>query len=147
MVQVAICWRSTHHCAIHQFDWESIRGTESLGAAGNQIEYSPYGLTYDAENRPRMSRDNKMSFVRNKRWAWRIVLTFFSLLCLRLDYEFLRFMGSPEFVPVEGVSSDPGTVAFRLVTPNYDLGDLILLSLFVMLQLFLLWKTYLAWRH
>ncbi len=26
----------THHCAIHQFDWESIRFTESLGAAGKR---------------------------------------------------------------------------------------------------------------
>ena len=88
-----------------------------------------------------------MSFIRNKRWAWRIVLTFFSLLCLWLDYGFVRFMGSPRMGPFEGVSSDAGTVAFRYVTPTYDLGDLILLSLFVMLQLFLLWKTYLAWRH
>ena len=31
----ALLDRLTHHCAIHQFDWESIRGTESLGAAAN----------------------------------------------------------------------------------------------------------------
>ena len=32
----ALLDRLTHHCAIHQFDWESIRGTESLGAAGKR---------------------------------------------------------------------------------------------------------------
>ena len=29
----ALLDRLTHHCAIHQFDWESIRFTESLGEA------------------------------------------------------------------------------------------------------------------
>ena len=32
----ALLDRLTHHCAIHQFDWESIRFTESLGAAGKR---------------------------------------------------------------------------------------------------------------
>ena len=32
----ALLDRLTHHCAIHQFDWESIRFTESHGAAGKR---------------------------------------------------------------------------------------------------------------
>ena len=32
----ALLDRLTHHCAIHRFDWESIRFTESLGAANKR---------------------------------------------------------------------------------------------------------------
>ncbi len=32
----ALLDRLTHHCAIHQFDWESIRFTDSLGAASKR---------------------------------------------------------------------------------------------------------------
>ena len=32
----ALLDRLTHHCAIHQFEWESIRFTDSLGAAGKR---------------------------------------------------------------------------------------------------------------
>ena len=32
----ALLDRLTHHCSIHQFDWESIRFTESLGAASKR---------------------------------------------------------------------------------------------------------------
>ena len=33
---VALLDRLTHHCSIHQFDWKSIRFTESLGAASKR---------------------------------------------------------------------------------------------------------------
>ena len=32
----ALLDRLTHHCAIHQFEWESIRFTDSLGAASKR---------------------------------------------------------------------------------------------------------------
>ena len=32
----ALLDRFTHHCLIHPFDWESIRSTESLGAANKR---------------------------------------------------------------------------------------------------------------
>ena len=32
----ALLDRLTHHCSIHQFDWGSIRFTESLGAASKR---------------------------------------------------------------------------------------------------------------
>ena len=34
--EAARWYRLTHHCAIHQFDWESIRFTDSLGAASKR---------------------------------------------------------------------------------------------------------------
>lgn len=58
----ALLDRLTHHCSIHEFDWESIRFTESLQRHSKKsiMPATTKSAVTDSESKPRREAKNRL---------------------------------------------------------------------------------------